>query len=72
MYGTIFTVEDGTIIGGFGSAIQNFVLSNQYKTSVIIVGIPDNFVEHGTIDELQKICGIDVEGLMERFKNLEI
>ena len=67
-YSMIFSVEDGTIVGGFGSAIQNFVLENQYKINVKVIGIPDNFVEHGSIDELQKICGIDVNGLFRIFR----
>ncbi len=69
-YKMIFTVEDGTIIGGFGSAIQNFVLENQYEINVKVIGIPDNFVEHGSIEELQRICGVDVEGLERRFRKI--
>jgi 1-deoxy-D-xylulose-5-phosphate synthase len=71
-YAKIFTIEDGTIVGGFGAAVQNFVLENEYKIIVKTLGIPDHFIEHGTVDELQKMCGIDVESLIERFKNLKI
>jgi 1-deoxy-D-xylulose-5-phosphate synthase len=61
---TIFTIEDGTIIGGFGTAILEFAAQNNYHSNIKILGIPDNFIEQGTVSELQQICGIDVEGLV--------
>jgi 1-deoxy-D-xylulose-5-phosphate synthase len=64
-FDTIFTIEDGTIVGGFGSAISEFAISNSFKNDLKVLGIPDNFVEHGTINELQKICGSDVEQLVD-------
>ncbi|MBC7523822.1 MAG: 1-deoxy-D-xylulose-5-phosphate synthase [Flavobacterium sp.] len=62
-YEKIITIEDGTIVGGFGSSVVEFASKNNYKNEIHILGIPDNFIEHGTIEELQKICGIDVETL---------
>jgi 1-deoxy-D-xylulose-5-phosphate synthase len=67
-FSTIITIEDGTIKGGFGSAIIEFASENNLKNTIKTLGIPDTFVEHGTVDELQKICKIDVESLVEIFE----
>ncbi len=57
---TILTVEDGTVIGGFGSAILEFASNNNYKNKTIKrLGISDNFVEHGNINELLQIVELD-------------
>ncbi len=66
---TIITIEDGTIKGGFGSAIVEFASENNYAKPIKILGIPDNFIEHGTVEELQKICKIDVKSLENIFLN---
>jgi 1-deoxy-D-xylulose-5-phosphate synthase len=65
----IITIEDGTIKGGLGSAIVEFSAENNYTKPVKILGIPDNFIEHGTVEELQKICKIDVKSLENIFLN---
>lgn len=57
-YDTLITVEDGTIKGGLGHAVAAFAVSNGYKNKVEMIGIPDVFPEHGTIEELQDIAGI--------------
>jgi len=59
----IITVEEGTIVGGFGGAITDFAAENNYKNDIKVLGIPDQFIEQGTVNELQKICKIDVESL---------
>ena len=56
---TIITVENGTIKGGFGSAILEFASHNHYKNDMKLLGIPDAFIEHGTTHELQQQCGLD-------------
>lgn len=56
---TIITVEDNSIKGGFGSAVLEFAAENDYKNSLKILGIPDLFVEHGSVSELQKMIGLD-------------
>ena len=66
----IFTLEDGTIKGGFGSSILEFSSKNLYKNQIKILGIPDDFIEHGTVLELQKICKIDVDSLVEIFEKI--
>jgi len=59
----IITVEDGAITGGFGSAVLEFLSDFNYKCRVVRMGVPDNFVEHGKIEELQTECGFHPEGI---------
>ena len=68
-YSTIISVEDGTIIGGFGSGLSDFASANHYANALQILGIPDVFIEHGTVEELQNICGIDVNSLKLIFES---
>ncbi len=69
-YLTIITVEDGAIKGGFGSAIVEFASENNYTSHIKTVGIPDEFIEHGTLDELQRYCKIDAKSLENIFVSL--
>ena len=62
-YTKIVTVEDGTVVGGFGSAILEFMNANGYKADVTILGIPDRLVEHGTLKELHSECAYDAAGI---------
>ncbi|PWA04567.1 1-deoxy-D-xylulose-5-phosphate synthase [Flavobacterium psychrotolerans] len=64
---TIITIEDGVIKGGFGSAIIEFASQNKYYSELITLGIPDEFIEHGTVEELQQYCKIDVKSLETLF-----
>lgn len=64
-YSKIITVEDGTTIGGFGSAILEFMAAHQYKADLRMLGIPDRLVEHGTLKQLHRECGYDVQGIEE-------
>jgi 1-deoxy-D-xylulose-5-phosphate synthase len=66
----IITIEDGSIEGGFGAAIATFKSKNNYSSNIKILGIPDQFIEHGTIQELQQYCKIDVESIVQIFKDL--
>lgn len=65
----IITVEDGTVVGGFGSLIASFVAENHPHISVKKLGVPDVFIEQGTISEQQQICGIDVNSLRTIFSS---
>lgn len=67
---TIVTVEDNVIKGGFGSAILEFAATHHYKNTVKTLGIPDAFVEHGNVEELQKLIGLDSNSLREVFEEL--
>jgi 1-deoxy-D-xylulose-5-phosphate synthase len=66
-YKTIFTIEDGTIIGGFGAAILEFSSQNNYHNKIKILGIPDNFIAHGSVSELQNKIGLDAKSLAKLF-----
>ncbi len=59
----IVTIEDGVRTGGFGSAILEWFADHGAKASVHRLGLPDSFVEHGSVAELHHICGLDVEGI---------
>ncbi|CAH8281334.1 1-deoxy-D-xylulose-5-phosphate synthase [Mariniflexile fucanivorans] len=67
---TIITVEDNSIKGGFGSAVLEFAFENHYKNNIKLLGIPDVFIEHGSVTELQKSIGLDVESLSTFFSGL--
>ena len=72
-YNYILTMEDGTINGGFGSSIIEFAVENNYHNRIERVGIADEFIEQGSVKELQKLCRMDSESVKERilkFKNL--
>jgi 1-deoxy-D-xylulose-5-phosphate synthase len=60
----VITVEDGCIIGGMGSAILEFMADHGYQAQMRRLGIPDEFIEHGTQDELYAECGYDVNGMV--------
>jgi len=61
----IITVEDGTVVGGFGSAVLEFMNEHNYKAEIKILGIPDRLVEHGTPKELHHECGYDSPAIKE-------
>ena len=69
-YSTIVTVENGTIRGGFGSAVLEFAAQHNFKNTIYIKGIPDEFIEHGTTKELQKQLGLDDDTLRVFLKTL--
>lgn len=64
-YNHIVTIEDGTIKGGFGSAILEFSAKYHYKKFIYVKGVPDSFINHGTVDELQQLIGIDTRSLAD-------
>ena len=67
-FNEIITVEDGTICGGFGSAISEFASKNTYKNTITILGVPDEFIHQGTVDELHTIAKIDANSILEELK----
>jgi 1-deoxy-D-xylulose-5-phosphate synthase len=60
----VITVEDGTIIGGFGSAVLEFMSENGYTSQLVRMGIPDSFVEQGTPEQQHALCGYGPEGIL--------
>ncbi len=59
----IITVEDGVRNGGMGSAVLEWMADKGYQPKVVRLGLPDKFVEHGTVEEERRLCGIDNESL---------
>jgi len=69
-YDRILTVEDGTVVGGFGSAILEFQAAHGYNANIRILGIPDRIVEHGTLKELQRECGYDAPAIAAAVRDM--
>ncbi len=66
----VITIEDGTVVGGFGSAVLEFFSDHNYQVKVKRLGIPDQFIDHGTPEELHHECGFDVEGIIKVVKSM--
>ncbi|MCD4832304.1 MAG: 1-deoxy-D-xylulose-5-phosphate synthase [Bacteroidales bacterium] len=66
----VITIEDGTIVGGFGSAVLEFMSENGYSINIKRLGVPDQFIDHGTPQELHRECGFDVEGIIKTVKSM--
>jgi 1-deoxy-D-xylulose-5-phosphate synthase len=64
----IITLEENNLPGGFGSAIAEYFINKNYKNDISMIGLPDQFVEHGTQEELQHLLGIDPEGIAASVK----
>lgn len=71
-YKIIFTIEEGSEKGGFGSAIAEFASKNGYNKPLKIIGVPDQFIPHGSIDELQKMIALDDISISKIFNNQDI
>jgi 1-deoxy-D-xylulose-5-phosphate synthase len=69
-YKQVLTIEDGTIKGGLGSAILEFAASNNYHNNITVLGIPDQFIEHGTIEELQDSIDLSPSAIKKRLRHL--
>ena len=67
-YSLIYTIEDGTIIGGVGSAVQEWMMDNGYQPKIVRLGLPDEFVEHGSQAELFGMLELDADGLYKRMR----
>ena len=61
----IITIEDGCVMGGFGSAVVEFMTDQKYQAEVIRLGIPDQYIHHGTQKELWSDCGYDTKGIVD-------
>ena len=61
----VITIEDGSIMGGFGSAVIEFMADNNYSARITRLGIPDEFIEHGTQEELYALCGYDKAAIIK-------
>lgn len=66
----IFTIEDGSRVGGMGSAVLEWMDDHGYSPEVIRLGLPDHFIEHGTVEELRQIVGLDTYSICERILSI--
>lgn len=66
----IITLENGTRKGGLGSAVLEFMADNGYTPKVKVLGLPDEFVEHGSVPELLRLTGLDTESIYNDIKNM--
>lgn len=64
-FSRIVTVEDGQLAGGFGAAVLEWLSDNGKTTRVRRIGLPDRFIEHGTVNELRHIAGTDIESIKQ-------
>jgi 1-deoxy-D-xylulose-5-phosphate synthase len=69
-FNKVITIEDGTVVGGFGSAVLEFMNAHHYKADVKIMGIPDRLVEHGTPKELYNEIGIDANHIAQALREM--
>jgi len=69
-FSKIVTIEDGTITGGFGTAVLEFMAAHKYQAEVTIMGIPDRLVEHGTPKQLYAEIGLDANGIADKVRSL--
>jgi 1-deoxy-D-xylulose-5-phosphate synthase len=69
-YGKIMTVEDGCLMGGFGSAVLEFMADHGYQNQVKRLGIPDKIFEHGSQLELHREAGFDPEGIRKAVRDM--
>ena len=70
-YTHIITLEDGCITGGVGSSVIEFMADNQYNASVYRLGIPDEFIEHGSQLQLHADCGYDKESIKKKIEQIK-
>ncbi len=62
----VVTVEDGTVSGGFGSAVMEWFAANGFSNHVETIGIPDKFITQGTVSQLHALCGLDARSIADR------
>lgn len=65
-FSRIITIEDGVRNGGLGTAITEWMSDHGYSPEIIRMGMPDNFIEQGTVQQLREICGIDIESIKKQ------
>lgn len=71
-YNHVITVEDGTITGGLGSAVNFFKNKHNYSSKLYMLGVPHRFITHGAVNELYNQCGYDTEGIVSFVKSLKL
>lgn len=66
----VITIEDGCLMGGFGSAVLEFMVDQKYQAEVIRLGIPDEYIHHGTQEELWSDCGFDTSSIISNISTI--
>lgn len=66
----VITIEDGCLMGGFGSAIIEFMVDQKYNSEIVRLGIPDEYVHHGTQEELWGDCGFDAKAIVKAVEKM--
>ena len=66
----VITLEDGCLMGGFGSAIIEFMVDQKYNSEIVRLGIPDEYVHHGTQEELWEDCGFDAKAIVKAVEKM--
>ncbi|MFT6243710.1 MAG: 1-deoxy-D-xylulose-5-phosphate synthase [Salibacteraceae bacterium] len=69
-FNKVLTVEDGCLMGGFGSAVIEFMADQKYTAEVVRLGIPDAYIQHGTQKELWEECGFDKNAIVKTIKEM--
>jgi 1-deoxy-D-xylulose-5-phosphate synthase len=69
-FSKVITVEDGCLMGGFGSAVLEFMVDQKYQAEVIRLGIPDEYIHHGTQEELWADCRFDAQSIIETISTI--
>ena len=69
-FNKVITIEDGCLMGGFGSAVIEFMVDQKYQAEVVRLGIPDEYVHHGTQEELWADCGFDTQAIVKAVKEI--
>ncbi len=69
-FSTIICIEDGSLVGGLGSTVSDFASTNNYQVEIIKLGIPDEFIIHGSIPQLRDLCGISSNRIAVKIREL--
>ncbi len=70
-FSKVITLEDGTLNGGLGSAVSEFIVAHHYRVHLVTLGIPDKFIEHGTQQQLYAECGFDAASIARQINLLK-
>jgi 1-deoxy-D-xylulose-5-phosphate synthase len=71
-YKKVVTIEDGVLQGGFGSAVLEFISDHNYNVQLKRIGLPDQFIDHGTTEELFRDFGLDQQGIYKTIKAFQL
>lgn len=70
-FSRIITIEDGVRDGGLGTAVTEWMSDHGYTPHITRMGMPDHFVEQGTVEQLRALCGIDIDGIKKQLTSVE-